>query len=38
MIILGQINAGETAELDLEGDNLSMKILKNAAAVGKYEA
>ena len=38
MIILGQINAGETAELDLEGDNLSMKILKTAAAVGKYEA
>ena len=38
MIILGQINAGETAELDLEGDNLSMKILKAAAAVGKYEA
>ena len=38
MIILGQINAGETAELNLEGDNLSMKILKTAAAVGKYEA
>ena len=38
MIILGQINAGETAELDLEGDNLSMKILKNAPAVGKYGA
>ena len=38
MIILGQINAGETAKLDLEGDNLSMKILKTAAAVGKYEA
>ncbi|MFP6632479.1 MAG: ATP-dependent Clp protease ATP-binding subunit [Planctomycetota bacterium] len=38
MIILGQINAGETAELDLEGDNLSMKILKTAAAVGKYGA
>ena len=38
MIILGQINAGETAELDLEGDSLSMKILKAAATVGKYEA
>jgi ATP-dependent Clp protease ATP-binding subunit ClpC len=38
MIILGQIKAGETAELGIEDDKMSMKILKATGATGKCEA